>query len=386
MPSIKVNVSPHILDWIYTAASFDGVDDTLRSDFHKWKNEEEQPTYAQIEFFSKKIHIPLGYFFLKTPPVEHLPLLNFRTLDSVDTKPPSRDLVDTYYQISAIQTWMRDYLIAVGNGKLSFVGSCKDEKNPTKITAAIRTVIGMAADWYTESDDKRTSFNILRDFFEKAGILVLQNGVVGQNTHRPLSIDEFRAFVLIDDYAPLVFINNTDTEGGKLFSLLHEAVHVWLGLHSFYNDNTGHFFNVSQLETICNTVAAELLVPNDHFINEWSNQTDPSVDGRIDNIAEHFRCGSMTIARRALDNNYINQPKYEEIVADLATCPKKKDDNKSRGNYYSTAKARYGASFILALDNSIKEGKTTYTEAFRLTNTSRKTFDTLVKKVKDMVK
>jgi hypothetical protein len=94
----------------------------------------------------------------------------------------------------------------------------------------------------------------------------------------------------------------------------------------------------------------------------------------------------MTIARRALDNNYINQSQYEKIVADLSVRSKKRNDNQSGGNFYSTAKSRYGASFILALDNSIREGKTTYTEAFRLTNTNRKTFDTLVEKVKDIVK
>jgi Zn-dependent peptidase ImmA (M78 family) len=224
------------------------------------------------------------------------------------------------------------------------------------------------------------SFTMLRDFFENIGILILQNGIVGQNPHRSLSIDEFRAFTLIDDYAPLVFINNKDTEGGKLFSLLHEAVHIWLGIHSFYNDNSGLVFNVGPLETLCNAVAAELLVPNAHFINEWNNQPNLSVNKKVENIVQYFHCGHVTIARRALDNKYIDQSQYEKIVANLTANSRKV--NQDGGDYYRTAKSRYGISLILALDSSIQEGKTTYTEAFRLTNTSRKTFDTLVEKVK----
>jgi hypothetical protein len=62
MPSVKVDVAPSLLEWIGSAVSFEGVDEELRSRFYKWKNNEAQPTYAQIESLSRKIHIPLGYF------------------------------------------------------------------------------------------------------------------------------------------------------------------------------------------------------------------------------------------------------------------------------------------------------------------------------------
>jgi hypothetical protein len=76
MQSIRVDVAPSILDWIGNVASFEGVDEKLLSHFYRWKTEKEQPTYAQIETLSNKIHIPLGYFFLKTPPQEDLPSIS----------------------------------------------------------------------------------------------------------------------------------------------------------------------------------------------------------------------------------------------------------------------------------------------------------------------
>jgi Zn-dependent peptidase ImmA (M78 family) len=371
------------LEWIGNIASLEGVSDELLTHFYQWKNEEKTPTFGQIEDFSKKAHIPLGYFFLQSPPDEPLPLMEYRTIQSTAKTIPSRALMDTYYQMSSIQGWMRDYLIDSGSEKRGFVGSGKNEKNPVKIAASIRSVTGISENWYTQFKDKDTSFKMLRSFFENIGILILQNGAAGQNNFRKLNIDEFRAFTLIDDYAPLIFINTNDTEGGKLFSLLHEAVHIWLGLHSFFNDNSGLLLNISPLETICNAAAAELLVPNAHFIDKWNSQPSVAVPEKILDAAKYFKCSGITIARRALDNNYISQTQYKKIASD-AIANAKKRVKKTRGeNYYNTAKSRYGRYFILALDNSIREGKTTYTEAFGLTNTTRKTFDTLVEKIRD---
>jgi Zn-dependent peptidase ImmA (M78 family) len=382
MPSIRVEIAPSVLDWISNVASFEGVDERLRSHFYKWKNNEDQPTYAQIESLSNKIHIPLGYFFLKAPPQENLPIFEFRTVNSTIAPKPSRDLIDTYYQMAAIQNWMRDYLLDQGNERLSFVGSCKNEKNPGGIAASIRSTIGMTKDWHLHSQDIKASFDILRKLFESTGILILQNGVVGQNNYRKLSIEEFRAFTLIDEYAPLIFINNNDTQGGKLFSLLHEAVHIWLGLHSFFNENSGLFFNISPLETLCNAVAAELLVPNDSFVNEWVNTYKPVLNEKITHIARHFKCGAITIVRRALDNNYISQPQYEEFVSNVMANVRNGNKNRSGGNYYITAISRYGSRFLLALNNSAEEGKTPYTEAFGLTGTNRATFANLVSEIR----
>ena len=79
---------------------------------------------------------------------------------------------------------------------------------PRNCTKKIIAQLGLASDWNRKSND---TFNVLRKASSDLGILVMQNGIVGNNPHRSLDISEFRAFVLIDAYAPLIFLNAKDS-------------------------------------------------------------------------------------------------------------------------------------------------------------------------------
>lgn len=211
------------------------------------------------------------------------------------------------------------------------------------------------------------------------------NGVVGHNTHRPLSIQEFRAFTLLDEYAPLIFINTNDSPNGKLFSLVHEAAHIWMGTDNFYNDRYGNASGVSNLEVICNAVAAEILVPNRVFVREWNIRNNLEWNSeKIQVLSQVFRCGATVIARRALDNNFITKNEYETIAKDAVEYfnQQKSEKTSTGGNFYNSIAVKNDKRFVLALNSSMYEGTTQFTDAYRLTNTNRKTFSKLVEQVR----
>src|SRR5205814_5491741 len=103
---------------------------------------------------------------------------------------------------------------------------------------------------------------------ESAGILVLKSSIAEGNTHRRLSVDEFRGFALSDKFAPLIFINGADARTAQMFTLAHEVAHIWLGESGISNlERTYPVGNA--IEKYCNSVAAEILLPLEVIRSEW---------------------------------------------------------------------------------------------------------------------
>lgn len=96
----------------------------------------------------------------------------------------------------------------------------------------------------------------------------------------------------------------------------------------------------------------------------------------LQNWQDIFRCGESVIARKALDCKKITKDIYNKIVQTAIDNYNQMKENreKSGGNYYNTMGSRLDGNFVKALCESISMGRTSYTEAYRLTNTSRKTF------------
>lgn len=382
MAGINVTIKPEIINWILQSIQFSNITGSAVELLNKWKNGEKTPTFNQVEDMSKKINIPFGYFFLDKPPVEECPIIDYRTVKSAAIPEPSRNLLETLDLMKDIQDWMVNYVIENGQDELSYVGSVSRTEKADKVVNDIRKITGLEKTWYENSSTVTESFKFLKGLAENIGVLVMMNGIVGNNTKRKLNVDEFRAFTLVNKYVPLIFINTCDSDTGKLFSLLHELAHVWVGIDSFYNEQTSGRISESDVEQLCNAVAAELLVPSDIFLESWNHEDGTDRD-KVEALARYFKCSRYVIVRKALDQKKISRKRYGEIVTILSEQYKKwKEDQSEKkssgGDFYKTLGSRLDHRFIEALANSAKEGRTQYTEIYRLTNTNRKTFGKLL--------
>lgn len=377
---VNVSIAKPVLQWVMDNVQLDTLPPQIANYLIAWNNEEKTPTYNQIERVSQSTGIPLGYFFLQTPPEEEMPLMEYRTVNSLSLTRPSRNLVDTIHNMDQVQEWVRNQMQTDGEDPLGFVGMLKGKQDVTEMAAAIRPLLGIGKEWYAYCKTNEESFRYLRSTISNIGVLVMMSGIVENNTRRPLSIREFRAFAIVDEYAPLIFINSNDSINGRLFSLLHEFVHICLGENDLFNDRDNTATGVTRLETICNAVTAELLVPIDLFVSSWNTCIMEYGERQtIDILAKEFRCGMTVIARRALDKGFISSAVYQEI-ARLAVRQytekrqKDKDEGNNGGDYYRTARSRIDQRFFAMLSNSVAAGRTLYSDAFRLTNTNRSTF------------
>lgn len=385
MSSVTVNVNPAILNWVMQKVQVENVNSSVIEMITKWISGEKAPTFNQIEEVSRKIGIPFGYFFLEKPPIEKCEIVDFRTVDSINIQNPSRNLIDTVDSMSSVQEWMAEYNKDNGASEYTFVGSLKISDGVIPAADVIRKELNLNLDWFKNLKTAKEAFNSLRNSITNLGVIVMMNGIVGNNTHRTLSVSEFRAFTLVDPYAPLIFINSRDTDNGKLFSLLHELVHVWIGKDDFYNDTHGVSQKVSKEEQFCNAVAAEILVPNSMFLNEWSKQSGNS-ETIIYTLENKFICSRFTLLIKAFNTGKIEKNEFHKLLnlfkEQFEVIQSQKQNKKSGGgDFYRTLSNKWDRKFIQALYASAQSGRTQYRDVYLLTNTTGTTFHELIRKV-----
>lgn len=379
MKQATIDVSKDVLKWVENQSSVQELPPTVSDYLNAWISERKKPTYNQLEKVSKATGIPFGYFFLRTPPIEDLSIVEYRTVDSVELLNPSRNLIDTMKSMEAIQDWMHAYLGETLE-KCAYVGAMQGQSNTRLFADYVRDILSLKGNWRDGCSSASDLFKVIRNAISNIGTIIMLNGVVGNNTHRPLNIHEFRAFALVDEIAPLIFINNNDSENGKLFSLLHEFAHICLGENSLFNEPIINNSRVKRSEILCNAVSAEILVPTESFVSIWKQSVEKDLKERIISTAQTYCCGNMVIARKALDNGFIDEKLYHVIVNEVNQAFQKKLSEKKGGggDYYRTAAARIDHNFLTCLAGSVASGKTSYTDAFAMTNTNCKTYANLM--------
>jgi Zn-dependent peptidase ImmA (M78 family) len=361
--SVRVDVAPALLAWAtersgrtpeYLAKRFPALTG--------WASGEKKPTIKQLEQFARATDTPIGYLFRSEPPEDQMPVPDFRTLPSAQAARPSPNLLDTIFLCQQRQDWYRGYLLNHGGEELEFVGSATTAEEPAGTAKSIRDALQFRV---ADRADFRSWAESLREFAERAedaGVLVMISGIVGSNTRRKLDPEEFRGFALVDDVAPVVFVNGADTKAAQIFTLAHELAHIWLGQPAV--SNIGLETKAADgTERWCNAVAAELLVPMESFRAEFRRDADLAEE--LQRLARTYKVSTLVVLRRVLDAGLINwsdyQAAFERQLEAMA-----EGEGTSGGNFYNTTPVRTSKTFARAIVVDTLEGGTLHRDAFHL--------------------
>jgi Zn-dependent peptidase ImmA (M78 family) len=378
----RVAIQPNILKWARERTGL--TPDDLRKSFPKideWEDGRTLPTLKQLERFAKKTWTPFGYFFLLKPPKERLPIPDFRTVKDRQLHRPSPNLLETIHTMQRRQAWLRDYLIEEGFDPLPFIASNDIGDDPADVARSMRKIFGIAKGWAAQCRTWTDALLDLRFKVEDAGITTVWNGIVGNHTRRRLDVDEFRGFVLTDDYAPLVFVNTRDAKAAQMFTLVHEIAHLWLGKTGVLNFEDMQPAD-NKTEKFCNLVAAEFLVPKAELKTLWLNVKN--MDDPFQTVARNFKVSPLVAARRVLDLGYIDSETffgfYNAYMKDVGRKLARQRQTPG-GDFYATIPLRLGRPFAEAVVRATQEGRLLYRNAYQLTGLHGDTFDKLADKL-----
>lgn len=273
MLKMNVDLRPRVLRWareragLHVAELAKKIGGAVTAEVVEGWERTGKLTLTQARRLAQVTRTPEGFLYLAEPLEDKLPIPDFRTVGDAPVKRPSPDLLDTVQIMQRRQAWMREFLIEEGEPPTVFVGSATPKDKPERIAGEIRKVLGCTEGWANEERTWTEALMHLRHKVEAVGILIVVDGIVGNNAYRKLSPDEFRGFVLCDAYAPLVFINGSDFKA-QMSTLAHELAHLWVGQEGVSNfealQPTPH-----RIEQWCNAVAAEFLVPARELKELW---------------------------------------------------------------------------------------------------------------------
>jgi len=338
--------------------------DTLNA----WEQGQKFPNFKQIEKIAQKFYVPLGYLFLSKPPIEKLPIPDFRTVDNTEIATPSPNLLAVVHDSQLKQSWLKEIReeegskpILISHNKQNIAALISDQLNIDQLRQVATNYEDFLSSLITQLDN--------------LGFIVIRNGVVGNNAHRPLDVAEFRGFALFDKLAPLIFINGKDAKAGQIFTIIHELVHLYLGesgLDGGFDKNT---------EQQCNQIAAEVLLPQSEFNNQYQKHYEAE-------IAQQFKVSRFVVLIKAkqlnlIDQNYFNS-RWQEFNEDIKNY--KQINAGGGGDFYKNIKFRAGGeSFLNTVINYTLAGKVLYRDAYNLTGLKDKSFSQYCKNIGALV-
>ena len=369
------SINPDIIPWAcerldMTLAEFAREIHVSEHVMEGWKNGAKKPSLSQARKMADKLLIPLGYLVLKKMPRITLDAVDFRTVGNRRVIEPSLELWATYNMALSRQEWYRDCAIENEYERCRCVGSITP-KTPVKEAAeAIRTTLGALEQPQNARKTWENRFNGLVNAIEdKAGIMVMRNSMVGNNSHKPLSVEEFRGFAISDEYAPLIFINSKDSKNAQLFTLLHELVHVFLGRGGISGQD---YLNGSEnaLEQYCNQVAAEYLVPAEELLQTWrEDDGGRSLDDKIKRLASEHQVSAMVMIIRCQSLGLIDRQQAGDLwQKEIKAIQIQKSNRRGMGKPYAVIANRVSRLFARSIIWQLETMRIQPEDAFRLLN------------------
>lgn len=354
--SIPAFVEPSVLRWaretvglipVAAARKIGVADDRVE----KWEAGEGAPTISQLRKAAEVYKRPLAVFFLPEPPEDFDTLRDFRRHVGAESGDWTPDLHGEYRRaISQREAALELAEIEETPPPTTWRLETLPDNDEQLAAAARALLLGQTPLPLPKTiGTKYEHLNTWTAALEEAGVLVMAT------SGGRVATTEMRAFSLYYEELPVIMVNGSDAARGRLFSLLHEYVHLLLhtsGLCDMITDTKAMDPN-SALEARCNAVAAAILMPRDLVLGS------PEVDGRralrdswdyaaLRDAAAPFGVSAEALVRRLLTLGRIDREFYQAHRARFLAAYQNEEDQapSGGGNWYRNKARDLGKGFV----------------------------------------
>ncbi|MCY4673134.1 MAG: XRE family transcriptional regulator [Bacteroidetes bacterium] len=341
---------------------------------------DKDPTRANLAQMAKHYRRPLLAFYLSQPPPTTTRGVDFRTIPGIQSDNVSHLIDALVREMRSRQSMVRAVLKSEDEvNPLPFVGILKDLEGVSACTdQAVRYAVDALYQVldldlpteYCEEPNSRAAFNLLRSKAEAAGVFVLLKGNLG-SYHTDIPVDVFRGFVIADDIAPFVIINNQDSPSAWSFTLLHEMVHLLLNETGI----SGYDFEMES-EVFCNTVASTCLLPTKDLEQVGINPIQDIIkqEQHISSFAQRRNLSHTMVACRLFRAGSTDQLSFNDLRDrfaqkwELNRSKQRERGRQSPGgpSYYGVHRYRVGRALLSLTGRMMGSGALSTTKAAKI--------------------
>lgn len=322
---------------------------------------------GKVVALAKALAVPTQFLFFKNLEIEqNLP--DFRTVEN-------RPAILTSAGLSRVERARS--IVAYLNDDIFETSRDASFKKGATVAGGVAAAADTLRTLYKKSTrpdgsvDPVETFRETRVSVEREGAIVLCDRVPN---------DSFRGFCLSQKgHFPLILINTANQRPAtKLFTLMHEVVHVMLG-RSGVSDPT---MIGNKIEQFCNRVTAAVTMPKAQFSSLYADAVGKDVRTTTNALAYHFGVSKQAAALRVtelkLDERFYS--KWVRALPPRIPAIEEEDEKETgngKGGGIPAQISRFGYLLPKVLGGAVNRKTISNLDAYRLTNLKPQTFEEL---------
>ena len=264
-PSLKGIVNPELLAWARVASRLDMETAAQKigvapEKLASWEDGTAEPTITQLRKLADTYRRAVTFFFLERRPRAAKRLPDFRRLELSADDVESPELANVIREAQAKRAEALNIFAESEDTPPEFLIALDRRLRPEAAAETLRAQLGIEFQQQRRWSNEYEALRAWKAAAEARGVMVLQSSGV--------SIDEMRGFAIAEFPLPVVILNGSDRPLGRIFTLLHELVHLAHRESALCDirEQVPRNDEQERIEAYCNHVAGAVLVPAE-FLN-----------------------------------------------------------------------------------------------------------------------